>query len=359
MRPLFGDEERDELLSYLAEDGFMTEFRRTALFEQGIAQFTGAKHCIVVNSGTVSLTLAAIALDVGPGHEVIVPNYTMIATPNSVKMLGAVPVFVDVDADTLVADLDLVRAAITKKTRAIMLVTPNGRETSRGIAAFEVLSRETGIPIIEDAAQSLGSFYRDGRHVGLAGRVGTLSFSAPKLISTGQGGALITDDDELARKIRGLKDFGRSKGGIDVHDTIGFNFKFTELQACVGLAQLRKLPARVRRKREIWLRYKSNLEGVRGLRLYAHDANLCTPWFIDCMAERREELAVFMHDGGIGTRVMYPPIHSQKAYLHSGSFPVSEAVGREGLWLPSMIQLSDGQIDRICSRIAEFYVGLS
>lgn len=355
MRPLFGQPERDELLGYLAEDGFMTEFRRTAKFEQGIADFTGAKHCIVVNNGTVALTVAALAIGVAPGDEVIVPDYTMIATPNSVKMLGAKPVFVDVDADSLVADPEQVRAAITPRTRAIMLVTPNGRETGRGIATFEALSRETGIPIIEDAAQSLGSWYRDGRHVGLAGKVGTLSFSAPKLISTGQGGALLTNDDALAKKIRGLKDFGRASGGNDIHDSIGFNFKFTELQACVGLAQLRQLPDRVLRKREIWQRYRSHLAAVRGLRLFEHDTSVCTPWFIDCMAERRDELAAFLHEGGIGSRVMYPPIHSQKAYGEAGSFPVSEAVGTQGLWLPSMIQLSDAQIDRICARIAEFY----
>ena len=355
MRPLFGAEEKAELMAYLDEDGFFTEFKKTEAFERQIAEYTGAKHCIVVNNGTVSLTLAAIALGIGPGDEVIVPNYTMIATPNSVKMLGATPVFVDVEPDTLILNLELTRQAITPKTKAIMLVSANGRSPSVGIQAFEALAKETGVALIEDSAQSLGSWYADGRHVGRAGAIGSFSFSAPKIISTGQGGALITDDDALADKLRRLKDFGRAAGGSDVHDSIGYNFKFTELQACVGLAQMRKLPERVLRKREIWRRYQEGLSGVKGLQLFAHDLSLCTPWFIDCLAQRRDELAVHLKARGIGSRTMYPPVHQQKAYALSGSHPVSEEIGRSGLWLPSMIQLSDAQIARICGEITAFY----
>lgn len=358
MRPLFGAPEKAELIAYLDEDGFFTEFERTAAFERAIADYTGAKHCIVVNNGTVSLTLAALALGVGPGDEVICPNYTMIATPNSVKMLGATPVFVDVQADTLIPHPDAVRAAITPRTRAIMLVSANGRAPSAasgGIQAFEQLARETGIALIEDAAQSLGSFYADGRHIGRAGAIGSFSFSAPKIISTGQGGALVTDDDALADSLRRLKDFGRARGGTDIHDSIGFNFKFTELQACVGLAQMRQLPERVLRKKQIWQRYAEGLQGVAGAQLFAHDLQLCTPWFIDGLFERRDALAAHLKAAGIGTRTMYPPIHQQKAYDLAGSFPVSEAVGRDGLWLPSMIQLTDAQIDRVCAAIRQFY----
>lgn len=355
MRPLFGGEEKAELMSYLDEDGFFTEFKKTEAFERQIAEFTGARHCIVVNNGTVSLTLAAIALGVGPDDEVIVPDYTMIATPNSVKMLGAQPVFVDVEPDTLVMDVAHAERAITPRTKAIMLVSANGRSPRAGIAAFEALSQRTGIPLIEDAAQSLGSRYADGRHIGRAGVIGSFSFSAPKIISTGQGGALITDDDALADKLRRLKDFGRSGGGNDVHASIGYNFKFTELQACVGLAQMRQLPDRILRKKEIWRRYQQGLANVPGIQLFEHDLGLCTPWFIDCRAERRDELASYLKNHGIGTRTMYPPIHQQKAYSLSGTYVVAESIGRDGLWLPSMIQLEDSQIDRVCRLIACFY----
>ena len=356
MRPLFGSEEREELLRYLDEDGFFTEYKRTEAFEFEIARYTGAQHCVVVNNGTVSLTLAALALGVGPGDEVIVPNYTMIATPNSIKLIGAKPVFVDVEPDTLVIDLELVKKAITRRTKAIMLVSANGRAPSAGIQEFEELSQKTGIPIIEDAAQSLGSFYADGRHIGLAGSIGSLSFSAPKIISTGQGGALITNDANLADKLRRLKDFGRAAGGTDVHDSIGYNFKFTELQACVGLAQMRKLPDRVERKKMIWCRYAQNLNGTSGLTLFKHNLNICVPWFIDCKVSRREELTSHLINAGIGTRPMYPPINSQMAYQSPGSYPISTDIGKKGLWLPSLIQITDKQIGQICNEIRSFFI---
>lgn len=355
MRPLFGDEEKRAICEYMDEDGFITEFKRTEQFELMIAEYTGARHCIVVNNGTISLTLAALAAGVQANDEVIVPNYTMIATPNSVKMFGAIPVFVDVEPETLCLDLAKVKQAITPKTRAIMLVSANGRYPSVGIGAFEQLAREHNLVLIEDSAQSLGSFYPDGRHVGRAGVIGSFSFSAPKIISTGQGGALITDDDALAAKLRRLKDFGRSGGGNDIHGTIGYNFKFTELQAVIGIEQMKKLPARVERKKEIWLRYATNLEGLAEVRLFDHDLKRTTPWFIDALVEQREALIDYLKSANIGTRVMYPPINMQKAYQVSGDHPTSQRVGMHGLWLPSAIQLTDEEIDRICAAIREFY----
>jgi perosamine synthetase len=355
MRPLFGIEEKEEINSYLEEDGFMTEFKRTEIFEHMISEFTGAKNCIVVNNGTISLTLSAIALGINHGDEVIVPNYTMIATPNSIKMIGAIPVFVDVEPETLILDIEKVRLAITSRTKAIMLVSANGRTPKAGIEKFKLLSKEYGIPIIEDAAQSLGSFYENGEHIGRAGKVGSFSFSAPKIISTGQGGAIITDDDDLAMRVRRLKDFGRSGGGSDIHDTIGYNFKFTELQACLGIAQMRKLKSRIVRKKEIWGRYYEQLKNLSDLKMFNNDIEYCAPWFIDCLSNNRENLVEYLKQNGIGTRNMYPPINTQQAYLRNGNYPVSFKVGTKGLWLPSMIQITNEQIDYVCLKIIEFY----
>lgn len=355
MRPWFGEEEKKAICEYMDEDGFITEFKRTEQFEQMIAEYTGAKHCIVVNNGTISLTLAAMACGIQAGDEVIVPNYTMIATPNSVQMFGAVPVFVDVEHTTLCLDFEKVEQAITPKTKAIMLVSANGRYPQAGIQAFEALAKEKNLILIEDAAQSLGSFYPDGRHVGRAGLIGSFSFSAPKIISTGQGGALITDDDDMAFKLRRLKDFGRSGGGNDIHDTIGYNFKFTELQAVIGIEQMKKLPSRVVRKKEIWRRYAANLEGVAGISLFDHDLERTSPWFIDSVVERREALIAHLKAAGVGTRAMYPPINEQQAYHMPGEHPVSNRIGQHGLWLPSAVQLTDEEIDRICAAIREFY----
>ena len=355
MRPLFGAEEKAALAAYMEEDGFLTEFKRTEAFEAAIAEFTGAAHCIVTNNGTISLTLAALAVGVAAGDEVIVPNYTMIASPNSVQMFGAKPVFVDVEAETLCMDIAAAAAAITPRTKAIMLVCANGRAPRAGIAAFQALCVQHNLVLIEDSAQALGSYYADGTHMGLKGAVGSFSFSMPKIISTGQGGALITNDDAVAARLRRLKDFGRSGGGNDLHDTIGYNFKFTEMQAVIGQEQMKKLPDRIRRKRTIYRRYQAGLEGVNGIRLFDQDITNTVPWFYDTLAEDRCALQAHLKEAGIGTRVMYPPINQQVAYQAAGQHPVSELVGEKGLWLPSAVQLTDADVDRITTAIRGFY----
>ncbi|MBK9212405.1 MAG: DegT/DnrJ/EryC1/StrS family aminotransferase [Saprospiraceae bacterium] len=355
MEPWFGEEEKKEILSYLDEGGWFTEFKRTEKFENLLAEFTSAKHCIVFNNGTISLTLAAISGDIGPGDEVIVPNYSMIATPNSVKMLGAIPVFVDVEPETLCLDISKVKEAMTSKTKAIIFVNANGRNPTYPIENLLNLCKEYKLFLIEDSAQSLGSRYPDGVHQGLKGDVGSFSFSAPKIISTGQGGCLITNNDEIAFKLRRLKDFGRSGGGNDIHDWIGYNFKFTELQACVGIAQMAKLSWRIERKKQIYSKYKKYLENTKGINLFSQDIVNTTPWFIDCIAEQRNKLQDFLKTKNIGTRIMYPPINQQKAYQVEGSFPTSELIGQRGLWLPSASQITDSQIEFICESINEFY----
>ncbi|MCZ4696347.1 DegT/DnrJ/EryC1/StrS family aminotransferase [Ancylomarina euxinus] len=355
MEPWFGEEEKQAMSQYMDEGGWLTEFKKTQEFEEQICKYTGAKYCVAVNNGTISLTLAALACGIEAGDEVIVPNYTMIATPNSIKMFGAQPVFVDVEAETLCLNIDLVRAAITEKTKAIMLVTANGRYPKAGIDAFVKLAEDNNLMLIEDSAQSLGSFYPDGRHIGTVGNVGSFSFSAPKVISTGQGGVIITNDDQIADKLRRLKDFGRSGGGNDIHDSIGYNFKFTELQAVIGVEQMKKLQWRVERKKEILTLYKKQLAGVKEVQFFDQDLDCTTPWFIDIFAEDRENLQIFLKEKQIGARIMYPPINKQMAYQIPGEHPVSELVGQKGLWLPSASQLTDEQISFICLNIKNFY----
>ena len=355
MQPWFGDEEKQALSDYMDDGGFITEFRQTEQFELALAEYIGVKHCIVVNNGTISLSLAALACGLKAADEVIVPNYTMIATPNSVKMFGMEPRFVDVEASSLCLDLAKTEQAITKNTRAIMLVAANGRYPSVGIQAFEALAKKYDLLLIEDAAQALGSRYPDGRHIGTAGIAGSFSFSAPKIISTGQGGCIVTDNDAVADKVRKLKDFGRAGGGNDYHESLGLNFKFTDLQACVGLAQMQKLDWRVARKREIYLRYQAGLAGVDNIRLFDQDLVNTTPWFIDAMAQSRDELMQFLKQQQIGTRVMYPPINKQPAYQLEGEHIVSNDVGARGVWLPSAAQLTDNTIDYICDCIKTFY----
>lgn len=356
MEPWFGSEEKQALNQYMDEGGWLTEFKRTAEFEQNIADYTNAKHCIVVNNGTISLTLMAIAAGLKAGDEVIIPNYTMVATPNAIKIFGAIPVFVDVEDESLCMDLNAAERAITPKTKALFYVNANGRSPNNGIDAYKKLCEHHNLIFLEDSAQSLGSFFPDGRHQGTVGLAGSFSFSSPKIISTGQGGAIITNDDVMAHRLKRLKDFGRSSGGNDIHDSIGFNSKFTELQAVVGIEQMKKLAWRVERKKDIYRLYKKQLADCRNIKFFKQDLSCSTPWFIDLLAEDRDNLQCYLKNKQIGTRLMYPPINKQKAYQLPGEHPVSELVGIKGLWLPSAAQLKDEQIIYICEQIKEFYL---
>jgi len=358
MAPWFGDEEANHMGVYMKSDAHLTEFKKTREFEKMLCDYTGAKHCLVVPNGTITLSLALLAVGVGPGDDVLVPDWTMVATPNSAKMIGANPVFVDIDPVTWCIDIDKIAAAITPKTKAVVHVQMNAR--SNDIEALVELCKARGIPLVEDSAQALGSFYK-GKHLGRFGAVSSFSFSAPKIISTGQGGALLTDSDELHDKLKKMKDFGRMGGGNDTHGVIGWNFKFTDMQAVVGIEQMKKLPWRVARMRTIYQTYKAHLKGVKQVMMNDHDDREegWLPWFIDIFVDDRDELNKYLKSKGIGTRPVYPPLHTQTAYKERNnmSYPVTEYVSRRGLWLPSSSKLTDEEIERICDTIKTYYQG--
>ena len=354
MEPWFDHQETEALNDYMTSGGWITEFKETFKFQDLIKKFTGAKHCFVVNNGTISLTIMAIASGIKAGDEVLVPNYTMVATPNSLKMFGAEPKFIDVDPKTLCISLEEIKKNISSNTKAVFLMNANGRYPA-DINAIVSFCKENNLILLEDSAQALGSFYPDGIHQGRKGIAGSFSFSAPKIISTGQGGAIITDDDEMAFNISRLKDFGRSGGGNDIHEVIGYNFKFTDLQAVIGNVQMSKLDWRMNRMKEIYNLYKKNLSQTSKVKFFDQDLDNTTPWFIDVKVKEREGLMLFLKSKGIGSRIMYPPINKQLAYNVEGEHVVSNEIGLSGLWLPSSSKLTDEQIDYICSNINEFY----
>lgn len=352
MEPWFDVAETAAVTNYMQSGGWLTEHTQTAAFEQALANFVGAKHCIAVPNGTLALVVALWAVGVRAGDEVIVPNLTMIASANAAVLLGAKPVLVDVEADSLCLDPALAAAAITKHTKALMFVSFNGR--SGQLHAVAELCREQRIALVEDAAQSLGS-YSGQQHLGTIGTIGTFSFSVPKIMTTGQGGAVVTNDDQLAATLRRIKDFGRSRGGIDIHNTIGFNFKFTDVQAVIGLAQLKKVPARIKLKKEIYNHYAKKLKDTLGVELIPTNLDETSPWFIDVLVPEPDKLQAHLAEQGIGSRRMYPPINEQKAYQVPGNYPVAQQIGARGLWLPSAAQLTTKDIDRICAAIREFH----
>jgi perosamine synthetase len=355
MEPWFDNQEQEALNKYMGEGGWVTEFKKTFEFQGLIKEFTGAKHCFVVNNGTISLTIMAMAAGIKAGDEVLVPNYTMVATPNSLKMFGAEPKFIDVDPKTLCISLEEIKKNVSSNTKAVFLMNANGRYPS-DINAIVSYCNNNNLILLEDSAQALGSFYPDGIHQGRKGIAGSFSFSAPKIISTGQGGAIITDDDKLAYNISRLKDFGRSGGGNDVHEMIGFNFKFTDIQAVIGIVQMSKLDWRINRMKEIYARYRENLSSIKEVQFFNQDLENTTPWFIDVKAVKRDDLMAFLKLNNVGSRIMYPPINKQQAYNIEGEHVVSNEIGIKGLWLPSSSKLTDDQIDYICNQIKLFYV---
>ncbi|WP_300156518.1 DegT/DnrJ/EryC1/StrS family aminotransferase [Solidesulfovibrio sp.] len=356
--PVLTGTEAAALKEYLDSGGWLTEFRQTQLFETMLAEYVGVGHCTVVTSGTVALYCALLAAGVGPGDTVLVPNYTMIATPNAVAWTGATPALVDVEPDTLCLDLGAVAPDV--KAAAMLYVPINGR--CGDMDAVVRFCRERGMVLIEDACQALGSNWR-GRRLGSFGQAGAYSFTPHKIITTGQGGAVATDDDAFAARLAKVKDFHRTAPATDEHDGLGFNFKFTDLQAVVGIEQLKDIAARVERKKAIYGWFREMLDPVAAVEMLPTNLEDTAPWFVDVLlpsARDRDALRGHLKARGIGSRPFYPPVNHQPMYAAAhgaGSLPVSEGLAVRGLWLPSSLDLTREQAGRVCLAIEEFFTG--
>lgn len=352
--PLIGKEEKFAVIDYLDSGGWLTEFTKTLEFADEIGKFTNSKFSFILSNGTLTLSAALLAYDIGPGDEVIVPNFTMVASATSAIILGCNVVFVDIERDTFCLDFDDFKSKVSKNTRALILVSINGRYPSR-LDDILIYCRENNIKVIEDAAQSLGSYY-NGKHIGKFGDIASFSFSMPKIITTGQGGALITDDEFIANKIKKIRDFGREKPGADHYLTLGWNFKFTDLQAVIGLAQFKQIDSRIEKKRSIFLKYQVELTDVKEVKFIRTDLNDTTPWFVDVLVENREEFVNYLRSFGIMTRNFYPSLHSEPAFKgYKGVFPNTDYVTSRGVWLPSSLTLIDDDIKYICNLIKSYY----
>jgi perosamine synthetase len=352
MEPWIGDEETEAMGEYLRSGGWLTEFRVTREFERLISEYVGSRYVSVVNNGTVSLSIALMALGVTRDDEVLVPDYTMIASANAVLLAGGKPILVDIESETLCMDLAKVKEAITWRTKAMIFVSLNGR--CPDMSEVKTFAIQHGLFLVEDAAQSLGSRH-NGKHLGRFGEVGSFSFSVPKVITTGQGGCLVTDNESIYQKIKKIKDFGRERGGVDLHEELGFNFKFTDLQAVIGIEQMKKLSWRVERKKRMFSLYQKLLEDIEEVKFVHTNLEDTSPWFIDILVPNPLGLQAFLKEEGIGTRPFYPPVHTQAPYRLNAMFPVSEYVSTHGLWLPSSSFLSDEDIAYICSKIRKFF----
>ena len=353
--PQIGQEEHRLLHDVLASN-YVNEGDVTETFERALAELLDVKHVVTATSGTAAIMLALAGLGVGAGDEVIVPDVTFIATANAVVLAGATPVLVDVDPNTLNIDPDRVASAITARTKAIVPVHVSGRAAPMGSLAQ--LANEYGLFIVEDAAEGLASRH-DGRFLGTLGDAGCLSFSPNKTITTGQGGAVLTNDDALHVRLRELKDQGRAvrgTGGDDVHNGVGYNFKFTNLQAALGLGQLSYLRARLARMEAIHRIYVEELSGLAGIVLppFRLDDGERPQW-TDALVDDRDELDRHLLSLDVHCRRFWFPLHSQSAYRQPDDlFPNSTRVCRSALWLPSAFTLADEDVRTVCGHIARF-----
>lgn len=343
MQPSFSMEEANAAKDYILSGGFLTEYRHTRELEARLAEFIGIKHCFMVSNGTLAISAALLAVGITKDSKVLVPTYTMVATANAVRLLGATPVFVDVSESTNTISPEIVRAHI-EEVDAVIHVSLNNRVEN--LEEIVSICKQYKKPLVEDAAQSLGSTYK-GQALGTFGDIATFSFSSPKIISMGQGGCIVTNNDELAVKIRRIKDFGRDEPGVEKYTTFGVNLKYTDLQSVVGLEQVKKLPVRVEAMSRIWMEYYDKL----GDYMIAKTDNGWIPWFIEIFVDDRDILAQKLRNIGIGVREVYPPIHAQPAYAQAISLPVAERIRERGLWLPSWSALNTKMVEDICNCI--------
>lgn len=352
-RPNFDIAEANACYDYMKDgENFVTEYQQTAKLEKMIAEFIGVKHVSMTTSGSMALAMALLGCEIGVGDDVIVPDYTMIATINAVKMVGANPIIADVDSTTHTLSQEIIHNCRTPKTKAVLHVSLNNRHCD--ISAIAIYCESSGLILIEDAAQSLGATV-NGKHFGTFGKVGCFSLSTPKIISTGQGGFVVTNDSALAAKMNMIKNFGRKTGGVDVFELYGLNMKFTDIQAVIGIEQMKKLPSRVLQMRALYVEYYNHLKDSQ-VYMIPPSGKDYLPWFIDIYTPRRDELASFLKTHNIQTRPTYPEIHRTPMYVSDTEYPVTTYISTNGLFLPSHTLVTSADVEFICGLIKLFIV---
>ena len=335
-----------KLVIRILESNYLNDGQYTRLFEERIANLIGVKHCVGVTSGTAAIALALMGMGIGPGDEVIVPDLTFIATANAARLTGAWVRLVDIEPRRFTIDVESVVRNINARTKAIVPVDVNGRGADYG--ALESLARKKGLALICDSAEALGSKYQ-GRYLGSFGDAGCFSFSPNKTITTGQGGMVATNNTKLCHRLLELKDQGRryqGTGGNDRHPVMGYNFKLTNLQAAVGLGQLKRLSRRLTkaRQRDKW--YQDLLVDRPDLTVVSrqNQSEEVAQW-TDILVKDRTKVEAALTRGGIGYRPFWYPLHTQKPYLmNDKDFPNSLVVSSRGLWLPSHFDLTKKEV---------------
>ena len=360
--PLLDGNEKKYLLECIETGWISSEGPFVAEFEQKFAARVGRKHGIAVSNGTVAIDAAVDALGIGAGDEVILPTFTIISCILQIVRTGATPVLVDADPLTWNMDVTQIEAKITPRTKAIMVVHIYGLPVDMDPVLD--ICRRYGLKLIEDAAEMIGQTYR-GRPCGSFGDISTVSFYPNKHVTTGEGGMILTDDDELAETCRSLRNLCFQPKKRFVHERLGWNLRMTNLQAAIGLAQLERLDEFVARKRAMGARYTELLKDVPGLQLpLAHTDYAENIYWVygvvldDSVSFDAEEAMRRLAAAGVGTRPFFYPMHLQPVLKNLGlfegvSYAVSERLFDRGFYVPSGLGLCDGKIDRVVGLLVQ------
>lgn len=358
--PWLGKEEYSSIADCF-KDNWVTEGPKTKLFNEKLLKLMGTKYGVFAPNGTLALYLGLRALGVGSGDEVIVPDFTFIGSATAVEMVGATPVFVDVNRDNFQIDLTKAAKVVRRSTKAIMPVHMYG--TICNMDKIVKFAKTNKLKIIEDAAQAIGVCW-NGKHAGTFGEIGVFSFFADKTITTGEGGFVVTNQEKIYEKLLYLRNQGRIERGSFIHPQIGYNFRITDIQAAIGLTQLKKLSRIIKLKKQILKRYQQLLKNIPQITFLKPEKGAdWIPFRVGVLFNGdAHKLMESMKKNGIETRSFFYPLHKQPSFSYldqnnDSNFPSSIYGYEHGICLPTFPTLRKSQIEYICQTIKKFING--
>lgn len=341
------DEDDIEAVRRVVASGFVNEGPENRQFEQELCAYFGVNHAVTTPSCTIALALALMARGIGHGDTVMVPAVTFIGSASAVRLTGAEVLLVDVNPHTFVIDVDNALRRMTPQVKAILPVHLTGR--SADMPGILQMAKEHGIAVIEDAAEALASRNAFG-WLGTQSDAGCFSLAPTKLITSGQGGFVLTNDQDMRDQLVRLRDHGRLSRASDLHPVVGFNFKVTDMQAALARSQWKKLDTRIERAREIDLRYTTGLADCPGIHFTERPSEGYLLW-PDFKCAFRDDLVKDLLAEGIHLRPYWPALSLQPAYHSDESFPGAEEACHQACWLPCSPSITDETLDRVIERI--------
>lgn len=354
--PYIGDEEKVNLMKVI-NDRWITEGPFTNEFVRLIKEFTGSRNVILTNNGSIALYLMLKTIGIKEGDEVIVPDFTFNASGSSVVFAGGTPVFVDVNEDDFNIDVNLLEQKITEKTKAIMPVHIYGQ--SADMDPILEIAKKYNLFVIEDAAQGFGVFYK-GQHIGTIGDMGMISFFADKTITMGEGAVIFSKSDELFKRLIRIRNQGRENSGTFIHEDLGMNFRVTDMQSAIGVAQIKKFEIIKNKKLENYRLYKKLLTNVEEITFMEEvEYSNLIPFRVAIKTEIKDDLMSYLEENGIQTRGFFYPLHRQPCFSYLGhrknDFSVSNSLYDTGICLPVHCSLTKNDIKYVCNTVKNFF----